>query len=49
MRGTGDPEKAKSAAIFYQRWREAVAHPGYMKLKEAWLLDQQQRANSDSM
>lgn len=35
-RGTGDPEKAVSAAIFYQKWKTAEANPIYLKLKADW-------------
>lgn len=35
-RGTGDPEKAKSAAIFYKKWKAAEANPIYTKLKADW-------------
>lgn len=35
-RGTGDPQKAISADIFFKKWKEAEAHPVYAKLKEAW-------------
>lgn len=35
-RGTGDPEKAHSAAIFYQKWKQAEAHPHYAARKKAW-------------
>ena len=35
-RGTGDPEKAKSAEIFYQKWKEAEADLKYAAMKEAW-------------
>ena len=28
-RGTGDPEKAKSAAIFYEKWQQAEADQKY--------------------
>lgn len=35
-KGTGDPAKAKSAAIFYQKWQQAEAQPGYASWKKAW-------------
>ena len=35
-RGTGDPEKAKSADIFYTAWKAAEANPVYAKLKADW-------------
>lgn len=35
-RGTGDPEKAKAAAIFYEKWKTAEANPIYTKLKMDW-------------
>jgi hypothetical protein len=35
-RGTGDPEKAKSAEIFYQKYKSAEAHPIYRHLKSDW-------------
>lgn len=35
-RGTGDPEKAKSAAVFYKKWKEAEAFPKYKKMKADW-------------
>ena len=35
-RGTGDPEKAKSAAIFYERWKAAEADETYAAAKAAW-------------
>lgn len=35
-RGTGDPEKARSASIFYERWKEAEAHETYAAAKKAW-------------
>ncbi len=33
-RGTGDPEKAESAAIFYEVWKKAEAEPRYAALKK---------------
>lgn len=35
-RGTGDPEKAESAKIFYERWKKAEAEPRYAKRKQEW-------------
>ncbi|MGI4020969.1 MAG: DUF4385 domain-containing protein [Janthinobacterium lividum] len=35
-RGTGNPEKAKSAEIFYQKWQLAESHNEYKQLKEDW-------------
>lgn len=35
-RGTGDPEKAKSAEIFYKKWKEAEENPEYAELKQVW-------------
>jgi hypothetical protein len=35
-RGTGDPEKAESAAIFYEVWKEAEAEPRYAVQKKEW-------------
>lgn len=35
-RGTGDPEKALSAAIFYKKWKEAEANTEYAALKSEW-------------
>lgn len=35
-RGTGDPEKAKSAAIFYERWKAAEAEETYASAKADW-------------
>lgn len=35
-RGTGDPEKAISASIFYKKWKEAEANPQYVQLKKDW-------------
>lgn len=35
-RGTGDPEKALSAAVFYKKWKEAEAHPDYAEQKKSW-------------
>jgi len=35
-RGTGDPEKAKSAAIFHKLWKAAEADATYAEAKAAW-------------
>ena len=35
-RGTGDDQKAESAAIFYKKWKEAEADPVYAKMKSDW-------------
>jgi hypothetical protein len=35
-RGTGDPAKAESAAIFYEKWKQAEAQPEYAGRKKAW-------------
>lgn len=35
-RGTGEPEKAESAAIFYDRWKAAEANGLYAQLKKQW-------------
>jgi hypothetical protein len=35
-RGTGDPEKAESARIFYSNWKKAEAEPYYASQKQAW-------------
>ena len=35
-KGTGDPLKAQSAAIFYEKWKEAEALPSYCLQKKAW-------------
>ena len=35
-RGTGDAEKAESAAIFYEAWRKAEADVIYAAMKKAW-------------
>ncbi|RZK77853.1 MAG: DUF4385 domain-containing protein [Pedobacter sp.] len=35
-RGTGDPEKAKSATVFYKIWKEAEANPIYAAMKKDW-------------
>ena len=35
-KGTGDPEKAKSAAIFYDKWQQAEANATYAQMKKDW-------------
>ena len=35
-RGTGEEQKAESAAIFYQKWKDAEADPAYAEMKAAW-------------
>ncbi|SEL26312.1 DUF4385 domain-containing protein [Nitrosovibrio tenuis] len=35
-KGTGDPSKAESAAIFYEKWKQAEAHPEYAIRRKAW-------------
>ncbi len=35
-RGTGDPIKAESAAVFYEAWKQAEADPDYAARKAAW-------------
>jgi hypothetical protein len=35
-KGTGDPEKAKSAEIFYAKWKEAEANEKYKEMKKDW-------------
>jgi hypothetical protein len=35
-RGTGDSEKAESARIFHERWKQAEAEPRYAAQKLAW-------------
>lgn len=35
-RGTGDPEKAAAAAIFYKRWKQAEADAKYAAMKKSW-------------
>lgn len=35
-RGTGDPEKAESAAIFYEYWKKAESEKRYAAQKKAW-------------
>src|SRR5215217_1145861 len=38
-RGTGEKEKAESAAIFYEKWQAAEAEPEYKQMKSAWKKD----------
>lgn len=35
-KGTGDPDKAISADIFYKKWKEAENHPKYSLMKKEW-------------
>ena len=35
-RGTGDPEKAKAADIFYKKWKQAEEDQKYTQLKIDW-------------
>lgn len=35
-KGTGDPIKAESAAIFFKKWKIAEAHPDYIAKKNDW-------------
>ncbi len=35
-KGTGDPEKALSANIFFHKWKEAEANEKYKIMKEEW-------------
>ncbi|WP_158798820.1 DUF4385 domain-containing protein [Pedobacter sp. L105] len=35
-RGTGDPEKAAAAAIFYKQWKAAEANGEYANQKKQW-------------
>ncbi|UYQ95701.1 DUF4385 domain-containing protein [Chitinophaga horti] len=35
-RGTGDPEKARAAAVFYDKWKQAEAVKAYANQKKAW-------------
>lgn len=34
--GTGEAQKAKSAAIFLKKWKQAEAQPTYSKMKADW-------------
>jgi len=38
QRGTGDPEKAAAAAVFYHSWKAAEANALYAQLKKEWKL-----------
>jgi len=38
-RGTGDPEKAKAAEIFYNKWKESEENPVYANMKIQWKKD----------
>lgn len=35
-RGTGDPQKAAAAKIFYEKWQEAEANSKYELMKKDW-------------
>ncbi|MBO3462456.1 DUF4385 domain-containing protein [Aetokthonos hydrillicola Thurmond2011] len=35
-KGTGDPQKAESARIFYEIWQKAEHNPQYAEKKQAW-------------
>lgn len=35
-RGTGDPEKAKAAEIFYKKWKTVEENPVYAEMKQDW-------------
>ena len=35
-KGTGDPEKAVSADIFYKAWRKAESNTAYASMKAEW-------------
>lgn len=35
-KGTGEDEKARAAAIFFAKWKEAESNPKYAGLKKAW-------------
>ncbi len=35
-RGTGQPEKAAAAAVFFEQWKLAEANPQYASLKKQW-------------
>ena len=36
VRGTGDPDKVKSAAVFHEVWKRAEADPRYAARKKEW-------------
>jgi hypothetical protein len=38
-RGTGDPEKAEAAKVFYEKYKAAEAEPRYAALKKQWILE----------
>lgn len=38
-RGTGDPQKAASARIFYEAWKSAEDNPDYKALKDKWKIE----------
>lgn len=35
-RGTGDPEKAEAAKVFYEKWKAAEANDTYAAMKKDW-------------
>ena len=35
-RGTGEPEKAEAAAIFYEKWKQAEGNEQYSTMKKEW-------------
>ncbi|MFN7038136.1 MAG: DUF4385 domain-containing protein [Alphaproteobacteria bacterium] len=35
-RGTGDPQKAISASIFFEKWKEAESNKKYANMKKEW-------------
>jgi len=35
-KGSGDPQKAAGASIFYEAWRKAEARPAYARMKAEW-------------
>ena len=35
-KGTGDPQKAESARIFFDAWKRAEAKPAYARMKVDW-------------
>ncbi len=37
-KGTGDPQKALSADIFFKKWKEAEAQEKYCQMKKEWKL-----------
>lgn len=36
QKGTGDPEKAKAAAVFYEKWQRAEENLAYKQAKVEW-------------